>query len=86
MGITRIAQWIKRALIKICIAPIRVYQRWISPLLPRSCRYYPSCSQYAIEAIQTHGPIVGMAMGVWRILRCNPWSLGGYDPVPPKRE
>ncbi len=81
MRTTRLAHWIRA----IFVAPIRAYQRWISPLFPRSCRYYPSCSQYAIEAIETHGPIVGMALGVWRILRCNPWSKGGYDPVPPKR-
>lgn len=64
------------------VLPIMAYQRTISPMLPPSCRYHPSCSRYAVEAIRTHGPVKGLGLGTWRLLRCNPWSLGGLDPVP----
>jgi putative membrane protein insertion efficiency factor len=60
---------------------VRVYQKLISPLLPRSCKYYPSCSQYAIDAVQTYGAARGTVLAGWRLLRCNPLSDGGYDPV-----
>ena len=70
---------------KIFIAPIRVYQRFISPLIPPRCKYYPSCSQYAVEAIHVHGPLRGLGLAAWRLLRCNPLSDGGLDPVPPRR-
>ena len=66
---------------KIVIFPIKLYKKCISPLKKPSCRYYPSCSVYAIEAIEEYGVIKGMAKGIWRILRCNPFSKGGYDPV-----
>lgn len=69
----------------IVIAPIRVYQRVISPALPRSCKYEPTCSHYAVEAIRTEGAVRGVILGAWRILRCNPWSHGGYDPVSAQR-
>ena len=69
---------------QIFIAPIRFYQRYISPAFPRSCRYHPSCSRYAIEAIETHGVLKGLLLAAWRIMRCNPFSHGGYDPVPEK--
>lgn len=61
---------------------IRFYQRAISPLFPAACRYYPTCSNYALEAIQIHGFFKGSALAMWRILRCNPFSKGGVDPVP----
>lgn len=61
---------------------IRGYQRWISPALPPRCRYYPSCSQYALEAYRTHGFFKGFLLSGWRILRCNPWSKGGVDHIP----
>lgn len=67
---------------KILIACIHFYQRFISPLLPPSCRYYPTCSQYAIDAVRKHGAILGIVMGAARIMRCNPFVRGGYDPVP----
>ncbi len=60
---------------------IKFYQKHISPMFPPSCRYYPTCSQYAVEALQKHGFLKGSVMAVWRVLRCNPWSKGGYDPV-----
>lgn len=62
---------------------IRGYQLGISPLLPRSCRFYPSCSQYMLEAVERFGAVQGVAMGMGRISRCHPWHPGGFDPVPP---
>jgi uncharacterized protein len=64
------------------LAPIRFYQRFISPAFPRRCKYHPTCSAYAVEAIQRYGILKGTVMAAWRILRCNPFSHGGYDPVP----
>lgn len=64
---------------------IRLYQRYVSPLLGDRCRFYPSCSQYAIEALEGHGLIRGGALAVWRLLRCQPLCRGGYDPVPASR-
>ncbi len=66
----------------LLILPIRFYQKVISPLTPATCRFTPTCSHYAIEAIRKHGPFKGLALAVWRILRCNPWGGSGYDPVP----
>jgi uncharacterized protein len=65
----------------IVVSPIRVYQRVLSPLLPRSCRYHPSCSEYAAQAIGRYGILRGVVLAAWRVLRCNPWSWGGHDPV-----
>ena len=64
------------------IALIRLYQKYISPLKGTKCPYIPTCSQYGIEAIQKYGAIKGSFLAAWRILRCNPFSKGGYDPVP----
>jgi putative membrane protein insertion efficiency factor len=61
---------------------IRLYQVVLSPLLGQRCRYYPSCSNYSLQAIRAHGSFKGLALSVWRVLRCNPWSEGGIDPVP----
>ncbi len=66
---------------KIFIALVKGYQKIISPLFPPSCRFYPSCSEYAIESFRKFGVIKGGAKSVWRILRCNPFNKGGYDPV-----
>lgn len=66
----------------VLILPIRFYQKCISPLTPPTCRFTPTCSTYAIQAIRKHGPFKGLALAVWRILRCNPWGGSGYDPVP----
>lgn len=60
---------------------IRLYQVYISPLKGPTCRYYPTCSEYARQAILIHGPLKGTFMAFWRLLRCNPFSAGGYDPV-----
>lgn len=62
--------------------PVRAYQLFISPVLPMSCRFEPTCSHYAIEALDRHGPIAGTGLALWRILRCQPWGGQGYDPVP----
>lgn len=67
---------------RILVLPIRLYQRWISPVLPHRCRFYPSCSEYAREAILRHGPLKGGWLALRRLLRCGPWHPGGYDPVP----
>jgi putative membrane protein insertion efficiency factor len=64
---------------------IRIYQMGISPLLPNSCRYTPTCSSYMIEALRIHGPLKGLWLGSKRISRCHPWGGEGYDPVPPKK-
>ena len=64
---------------------VRAYQLLFSPWLGNVCRYYPSCSHYALEAINRHGALGGTALAAWRLLRCNPWSLGGVDPVPEDR-
>ena len=69
------------ALRRAVIAPIALYQRVLSPLLPRSCKYEPSCSEYASQAVQRFGILRGLVLAGWRLLRCNPWSHGGYDPV-----
>jgi uncharacterized protein len=70
---------------KILIALIKVYQYTISPLLGPRCKYYPSCSNYAVEALRVHGALKGSGLAAWRLLRCNPFSNGGVDPVPPRR-
>ena len=62
--------------------PIRFYRRFISPCTPPVCKYYPTCSAYALEAYEKKGLILGTVLTVWRLLRCNPWSLGGIDRVP----
>jgi len=69
---------------KTLIAVIHGYQRFISPALPPACRYLPTCSVYATEAIERHGPIKGIWLGTKRICRCHPWGGSGYDPVPEK--
>jgi putative membrane protein insertion efficiency factor len=70
---------------KLAVLPIRFYQYCISPLFPARCRYYPTCSAYAHEAVMTHGIVKGGLLAIFRILRCNPWSAGGHDPVPPAK-
>jgi uncharacterized protein len=67
---------------RIFLGPIRAYQRWISPSRPRRCRYEPTCSAYAVEAVERFGVARGGLLASWRLLRCNPFSHGGFDPVP----
>jgi putative membrane protein insertion efficiency factor len=70
---------------RVLALPIIAYRRWISPALPARCRFYPSCSAYALEALATHGAWRGLRLTLWRLLRCQPFHPGGYDPVPPKK-
>lgn len=70
---------------RIATAPMRFYRRFVSPIKPPMCRFAPTCSQYAIEAVEVHGLVRGGALATWRILRCHPLCKGGYDPVPPAR-
>jgi putative membrane protein insertion efficiency factor len=74
-----------RAVRAVVLAPIVVYQRAISPALPRRCKYEPTCSRYAVDAIGSYGILRGVVLASWRVLRCNPWSDGGYDPVQAQR-
>jgi uncharacterized protein len=74
--------WAARVL---AVTPIVLYQRLISPAIPRRCKYEPTCSRYALEAIGRYGILRGLVLAGWRLLRCNPWSHGGYDPVEAQR-
>lgn len=78
----RIIQWVRQLFVWLLLLPIYFYKVAISPLTPPSCRYTPSCSTYAVEAIRKHGPLKGLYLAVRRILRCHPWGGSGYDPVP----
>jgi putative membrane protein insertion efficiency factor len=69
----------------IVLLPLRLYQRLISPALGARCKYYPSCSEYAAQAIERFGILRGLVLAGWRLLRCNPWSRGGFDPVEDQR-
>ena len=68
----------------ILIGLVRLYQKFISPLFPAKCKYYPTCSSYGLTALKRFGAIRGTALTIWRICRCNPWSMGGIDYVPEK--
>jgi len=70
---------------RVATAPIVFYQRFVSPGLPRHCKYEPTCSAYAVQAVREYGILRGLALGSWRLLRCNPWSRGGFDPVQDQR-
>lgn len=74
---------VKRIVATIALAPIWLYRRVISPLTPQTCRYYPSCSAYAEEAVKTHGAFRGSWLALRRLARCHPWTPGGVDHVPP---
>jgi putative membrane protein insertion efficiency factor len=71
---------------RVLLLPVNFYRQWISPVLPPSCRFEPSCSAYAVEALTTHGALRGSWLTVRRLLRCGPWHPGGYDPVPPRHQ
>ena len=74
---------LRRLLVALLLAPLRAYHRLVSPALPRRCKYEPTCSAYAEQAIRRHGVLRGSRLALWRLARCNPFSHGGYDPVPP---
>jgi putative membrane protein insertion efficiency factor len=78
-----LVRWIRKLFVLLLTIPVRIYQWTISPMLPRTCRYYPTCSEYAIESLRVHGPVLGLLLGTKRILSCNPWGGHGHDPVPP---
>jgi uncharacterized protein len=73
---------IKTAITSLLILFVKIYKYSISPLLPAACRYYPTCSEYTIQALKKYGPLKGLFLGLKRILSCNPWGGHGYDPVP----
>ena len=75
----------KRIATAVLLTPIRAYQRWISPAIAPRCRYYPTCSNYAVEAIRELGPVRGSILAAWRVLRCNPFSHGGVDELKDRR-
>jgi uncharacterized protein len=77
--------WWSAALVELVSLPVRVYRLLISPLLPRACRFYPSCSQYALGALRAHGVLRGSWFALARLVRCHPFHPGGVDPVPPPR-
>jgi putative membrane protein insertion efficiency factor len=66
---------------QLALATLRIYKRWISPAIPSACRFYPTCSEYMMEAIERHGVLRGIGMGLRRLLRCHPFHQGGVDPV-----
>ncbi len=78
----------RQSLTSILTAPILIYRRFVSPMLPPACRFHPSCSAYALEALHTHGPIKGLWLAVRRLARCHPVTIlgggSGFDPVPPR--
>jgi uncharacterized protein len=65
----------------LVLFPLKLYQRFVSPALPRRCKYEPTCSEYAVQAVRELGAVRGSVVAAWRLARCNPWSHGGYDPV-----
>ncbi len=77
-------KFLKYIIISPFLLIIKLYQWLISPILPASCRFYPTCSNYSMESFKTHGLIKGLVLSIWRILRCNPWGGSGEDPVPEK--
>jgi putative membrane protein insertion efficiency factor len=70
---------------RVAVVPILAYQRLVSPMLGRRCKYEPTCSRYAVDAIRELGVVRGLVLAAWRLLRCNPWSHGGFDPVERQR-
>jgi len=78
----KIVSYVSKALVFLLCLPISFYQTCISPFTPPACRFTPTCSEYAKQALRRHGPVKGLYLAIWRILRCNPWGGSGYDPVP----
>ena len=70
---------------RLVVLPIRAYQLLLSPMVGERCKYYPSCSEYAAQAVDRYGILRGLVLAGWRLLRCNPWSRGGFDPVEEQR-
>jgi len=76
----KLVQWLRQFLVLLLILLVRFYQVCLGPLLPKVCRYYPSCSEYFVLSVQKYGPVRGTWKGICRICRCHPWSKGGFDP------
>jgi putative membrane protein insertion efficiency factor len=76
---------VKRVLRELFLVPVHLYRRLIAPALPPRCKYYPSCSAYAVEAVRELGVVRGSILAAWRLVRCNPWSLGGVDELADRR-
>ena len=70
---------------RIVLAPLQLYRRFVSPAIPARCKYHPTCSAYAVEALRELGPLRGTIVAAWRLARCNPWSHGGFDPLSERR-
>jgi putative membrane protein insertion efficiency factor len=81
-----VLRFIARMPARVLLVLLRGYQLFISPLTPPTCRFYPSCSQYAVLAVTRHGALHGTRLAAWRLLRCNPWNPGGVDDVPPAHD
>lgn len=84
-GVKSLVRVLRRVPVLVLVTLLRGYQLFISPMTPPTCRYYPSCSTYAIRAIQVHGVLYGSWLATRRVLRCHPWAAGGVDDVPPAR-
>jgi uncharacterized protein len=82
----RIIQAIYKFIGWVLLVPVYIYKYAISPFTPASCRHYPTCSEYALQAVKIHGPFKGIWLTTKRISRCHPWGTSGYDPVPPKND
>jgi putative membrane protein insertion efficiency factor len=78
-----VALWRRYGAVGVLRLVVVAYRRWVSPALPPRCRFHPTCSAYALQALETHGALRGLALTVWRLLRCHPFHPGGFDPVPP---
>jgi len=81
----RAVRAVGRAVAEAMVLAVRLYQLTLGAIIGGHCRFVPSCSEYAVEALREHGPLRGAAMAAWRVLRCNPWCKAGYDPVPRKK-
>ncbi len=85
MASINILKYVSKALKLLVLVPIYFYRYFISPFTPSSCRHVPSCSEYAIRAVQIHGIFIGVYLATKRLSRCHPWGTTGYDPVPPRK-
>lgn len=83
--LSQVMGFVRKVPVLALVGMIRAYQSVISPMTGPTCKYYPSCSQYALTAVRRHGALRGTGLALWRLLRCNPWSLGGVDDVPSAR-
>jgi putative membrane protein insertion efficiency factor len=81
VSVSRFTDGISRGLSAVLLAPIRFYRRFVTSALPARCKYHPTCSAYAVQAVRELGPVKGTILAGWRLARCNPWSNGGYDPL-----